>query len=133
METLLAVAIGIVIAVSVYLFLSRDLPRMLLGFILLGTGANLLLLLSGRLGSLMPALIDAAHGTLAPNSANPLPQALILTAIVIGFGLAAFGLMLALQAWRTFGTLDAEQLDDAERMDPATLSEDERDNKGAHA
>lgn len=133
METLLAIAIGVVVAVSVYLFLSRDLPRILLGFILLGTGANLLLLLSGRLGSLMPALIDTAHGTLAPGAANPLPQALILTAIVIGFGLTAFGLMLALQAWRRFGTLDAEQLTEAERMDPAELPGNEQGDSGARA
>ncbi len=133
MEILLAISIGVVIATSVYLFLSRDLPRMLLGFILLGTGTNLLLLLSGRLGSALPALIHGADGTLAATAANPLPQALILTAIVIGFGLTAFGLMLALQAWRRFGTLDAEQLHDAENIDPPTLSDDDSDANGVKA
>lgn len=125
METLLAIAIGVIVAASVYLFLSRDLPRMLLGFILLGTGANLLLLLSGRVGSIMPALIDTADGVLADGAANSLPQALILTAIVIGFGLAAFTLMLALQAYRRFHTLDAESLTAAEFIDPAVLPETE--------
>lgn len=121
MEVLLAIAIGVVFAASVYLFLARDLTRMLLGFILLGTGTNLLLLLMGRLGPLTPAVIASSAETLPADAANPLPQALILTAIVIGFGLTAFGLMLALQTWRGYGTLDAESLDEAERLDPATL------------
>lgn len=121
METLLALAIGVVIAASVYLFLSRDLPRMLLGFVLLGTGVNLTILVAGRIGPLTPALIPEGAEVLAAHAANPLPQALILTAIVIGFGLTAFALMLALQAWRRFGTLDAESLSEAEFIDPATL------------
>lgn len=121
METLLALAIGVVIAAAVYLFLSRDLPRMLLGFVLLGTGVNLSILLAGRIGPITPALIADGTDILASHAANPLPQALILTAIVIGFGLAAFALMLALQAWRRFGTLDAESLSEAEFIDPASL------------
>ena len=121
METLLAIAIGVVFAASVYLFLSRDLLRILIGFILLGAATNLLLLLSGRLGPIKPALVDVGATTLAADAANPLPQALILTAIVIGFGLAAFGLMLALQAWRRFGTLDPDEMRDAERIDAASL------------
>lgn len=123
METLLAIAIGVVFAASVYLFLARDLTRMLLGFILFGTATNLLLLLAGRLGMLIPAVIPAGADILPSTAANPLPQALILTAIVIGFGLTAFGLMLALQTWRAYGTLDAESLDEAERLDAATLPE----------
>jgi len=125
METLLAITIGVIFSASVYLFLSRDLPRILLGFILLGAGTNLAILLVGRIGSLKPALIDTADGMLGAGAANPLPQALILTAIVIGFGLAAFALMLALQTWRRFGTLEAEDLTEAERIDPPTLSSDE--------
>jgi multicomponent Na+:H+ antiporter subunit C len=127
METLLAITIGVIFSASVYLFLSRDLPRILLGFILLGAGTNLAILLVGRIGSLRPALIDTADGVLGAGAANPLPQALILTAIVIGFGLAAFALMLALQTWRRFGTLEAEDLTEAEGIDPATLSSNECD------
>src|SRR5690606_23312805 len=108
METLLAIAIGIIVTASVYLFLSRDLPRMLLGFILFSTAANLLLLLSGRIDSSMRALIVTAYGVLAAGSSNSLPQALILAAIVVGFGMVAFPLMLALLAYRRFPTLDAE-------------------------
>lgn len=120
METLLAIAVGVVFAAAVYLLLARDLTRMLLGFILFGTATNLLLLLVGRLGTLAPAVIADHANTLSAAAANPLPQALILTAIVIGFGLTAFGLMLALQTWRAYGTLDTDGLNEAEQLDPAT-------------
>lgn len=122
METLLAITIGVLMAASVYLFLSRDLPRMLLGFVLLGNAVNLTILLAGRVGSIIPAVIADGAQALPEGAANPLPQALILTAIVIGFGLTAFALILALQAWRRFGTLDAESLSEAEFIDPPTLS-----------
>lgn len=122
MQTLLAIAIGVLMAASVYLFLSRDLPRMLLGFVLLGNAVNLTTLLAGRIGSMVPAVIGDGAEVLMAEAANPLPQALILTAIVIGFGLMAFALMLSLQAWRRFGTLDAESLREAEFIDPSTLA-----------
>ncbi len=112
METLFAVAIGIVVAASVYLFLSRDLLRILLGFILFGTGVNLAILLAGRVGPVLPPLID--DRVLAAGAANPLPQALILTAIVIGFGLTAFALMLTMVAHRELGTVSAEEMGEAE-------------------
>ena len=112
METLFAVAIGIVVAASVYLFLSRDLLRILLGFILFGTGVNLAILLAGRVGPVQPPLID--DRVLAAGAANPLPQALILTAIVIGFGLTAFALMLTMVAHRELGTDSAEEMGEAE-------------------
>lgn len=126
MNVLLAVAIGVVVAVGVYLFLSRDLPRMLLGFMLFSTATNLLLLLVGRIGPITPALIEEPATTLAESAANSLPQALILTAIVIGFGMTAFTLMLALVAYRRFQTLDADALNVAESIDPPVLSNDEK-------
>lgn len=116
MQTLLAMAIGIVVSASIYLFLSRDLLRGLLGFILLGNAVNLAILLAGRIGPVQPPLIDGE--VLAAGSANPLPQALILTAIVIGFGLTAFALMLTMKAYRELGTTSAEDMDAAERVRP---------------
>ncbi len=126
MNVLLAVAIGVVVAVGVYLFLSRDLARMLLGFMLFSTATNLLLLLVGRIGPITPALIEEPATTLAESAANSLPQALILTAIVIGFGMTAFTLILALVAYRRFQTLDADALNVAESIDPPVLSNDEK-------
>ena len=121
METLFAVAIGIVVAASVYLFLSRDLLRILLGFILFGTGVNLAILLAGRVGPVQPPLID--DRVLAAGAANPLPQALILTAIVIGFGLTAFALMLTMVAHRELGTVSAEEMGEAEAARAAPAAE----------
>ncbi|BBK41342.1 cation:proton antiporter [Allostella vacuolata] len=113
METLLAIAIGAVVTASVYLFLSRDLLRMLIGFILFGTSVNLAILLAGRIGPIRPPLVDPGAAALEA-AANPLPQALILTAIVIGFGLTAFALVLVLKGHEALGTTSAEDMGEAE-------------------
>ena len=115
METLFAVAIGIVVAASVYLFLSRDLLRILLGFILFGTGVNLAILLAGRVGPVQPPLID--DRVLAAGAANPLPQALILTAIVISFSFFAFLLVLVYRAYQDLGTDNGNEMRLAEPQD----------------
>lgn len=122
METALALTIGVLVAAAAYLLLARDLPRALLGFVLLGTGANLSILASGRVGTMAPPLVASGAEALAATAANPLPQALVLTAIVIGFGLAAFALVLVMRAHAEFGTASAEDMDEAERPDevPAT-------------
>jgi multisubunit Na+/H+ antiporter MnhC subunit len=117
METALALTIGLLVAAAAYLLLARDLPRALLGFVLLGTGANLSIFAAGRIGGMAPPLVEPGAQALAAGAANPLPQALILTAIVIGFGLAAFALVLVMRAHAAFGTVAAEEMDEAERPD----------------
>lgn len=117
MHVALALTIGLLSAAAIYMFLARDLPRVLVGFVLLGVAANLVILLSGRIGSMSPPLIDAAVGTLSAGAANPLPQALILTAIVIGFGLAAFTLMLIRRSYDAFASLRSEDMDAAEAIE----------------
>lgn len=122
METALALTIGLLIAAAAYLLLARDLPRALLGFVLLGTGVNLGIFAAGRIGGMAPPLVDYGAPVLAAGAANPLPQALILTAIVIGFGLAAFALVLVMRAHAEFGSASAEDMDEAERPDHAAPS-----------
>ena len=117
METLLALSIGVLVAAAAYLLLARDLPRGLLGFVLLGTAANLTIFAAGRVGTMAPPLVEPGAQALAATAANPLPQALVLTAIVIGFGLAAFALVLVMRAHAEFGTASAEEMDAAERPD----------------
>lgn len=117
MEILLAAAIGVLVAAAAYLLLARDLPRALLGFVLLGTAANLSIFAAGRIGTMVPPLVDQGARALAADAANPLPQALVLTAIVIGFGLAAFTLVLIRSAHDTFGTVSADEMHEAERPD----------------
>lgn len=93
-----AVVVGVLYAVGTYLLLQRQLTRIVIGLALMGHGANLLLLLAGgRAGR--PPLIGGAGEAMAGNVADPLPQALALTAIVITFGVAGFLLALAYRSW----------------------------------
>lgn len=117
MEAALALTIGLLVAAAAYLLLARDLPRALLGFVLLGTSANLAIFASGRIGGMAPPLVEPGAAALVAGAANPLPQALVLTAIVIGFGLAAFALVLVMRAHAAFGTVAAEEMEEAERPD----------------
>ena len=127
MEPLLAITIGILVAASVYLFLARDLPRNLIGFILLGTAANLGIFVSGRIGSMVPPLVAPGAEAVVANAANPLPQALVLTAIVIGFGLAAFALTLIVKSHRQLGSVRSEDMTLAEpHAGVSAIAKDER-------
>ncbi|WP_237212943.1 NADH-quinone oxidoreductase subunit K [Falsiroseomonas oryziterrae] len=117
METAFALTIGVLVGAAAYLLLARDLPRALLGFVLLGTAANLSIFAAGRTGTMVPPLVAPGAEALATDAANPLPQALVLTAIVIGFGLAAFALVLVMRAHAEFGSASAEDMDEAERPD----------------
>ena len=110
MEPLLALTIGLLVAASVYLFLARDLPRNLIGFVLLSTAANLGILVSGRIGSMAPPLVARGADAVVADAANPLPQALVLTAIVIGFGLFAFALMLVYRTYASLGTVNSDEM-----------------------
>jgi multicomponent Na+:H+ antiporter subunit C len=112
-----AMALGTVIAAGTYLALSRDLLRCLIGLALLGNGINLLLFSSGRLISTTPPVIVAGATNLG-NAANPLPQALVLTAIVISFALLCFSLVMGIRLIRLAGSNDVNQLRAAEP--PAT-------------
>ena len=121
MEVLLGSLAGILMAASVWLMLSRNLIKFLLGLVLIGNVANLVIFVSGKVTYGAPPLI--AEDSLAPAApvANAVPQALILTAIVIGFGLVAFTLVLALRAYQELGTVNVDAMNVAERpmKDPA--------------
>ena len=94
MSTLLVLAISLTVSAGVWLLLSRDLYRMIVGLAILGSAANLVVFLSGNPGSLVPPVIPDGLQTLAQDAANPLTQALVLTAIVIGFALLCYALVL---------------------------------------
>ena len=98
MIVMLAVTIGVLYACGTFLLLQRALTRIVLGLAMLGHGANLLLLAGGGRAGAAPIVGsgDAASGTPV---ADPLPQALALTAIVITFGITAFLLALAYRSW----------------------------------
>lgn len=114
MEPVLAILIGVLVAVAVWLMLSRNFVRLLLGFAMLGNAVNLSIFLAGRLTRAAPPLIAEGAATFEGAYANPLPQALVLTAIVIGFGLLAFALVLAWQANVRLGTVLTDEMRIAE-------------------
>jgi multicomponent Na+:H+ antiporter subunit C len=109
----LAITVAIVAASGAYLALSRDLLRCVLGLAILGSAVNLLLFAAGRVESATPAIMLAGESTLGA-SANPLPQALVLTAIVIGFVLTCFSLVLVLRIVHTSKSDDLDAIRDAE-------------------
>ena len=110
MEVLLALVIGGLFAGGVYMLLRRSIVKLVVGLILLGHGANLLIFLMGRLTPEQAPLIPADATGLVEPFADPLPQALVLTAIVIGFGLQAFALVLVRRLYALTRTDDLDQL-----------------------
>lgn len=106
MEILMIITAGIIISVSTYLLLTRSLLRVVFGVVLLSHGVHLLILT-------MAGLTDGAPPLLTENAesyVDPLPQALILTAIVISFGVTAFLLVLGYRTYKEHDTDDLEQL-----------------------
>lgn len=109
MTITLAITIGVLYAVGTWLMLQRSLSRIVIGLAVLGHGANLLLLSAGgRAGTWPLAGADPA------TTADPLPQALALTAIVITFGVSGFLLAMAWRSWR-IGEDDAVEDDIEDR------------------
>ena len=117
MESLTALLVGLLVAASVYLMLARNFLRFLFGLILLSNAANLIIFASGRMTEGAPALVP--EGLYVPDGVvgNALPQALVLTAIVIGFGLFAFTLALAFEAYRRLRTMETEEMREAEPVE----------------
>ena len=107
MTVVLVVTAGLLCACGTYLLLARQLTRVIIGIGVLGHGVNVLLVLSGGGGG-----TPAFAGGDPERFADPLPQALVLTAIVITFGVIAFLLALAYRSWRV--TADDEVEDDVE-------------------
>jgi multicomponent Na+:H+ antiporter subunit C len=110
MEGFMSVIVGIYFAVAIYLMLSRHIIRILLGIAILGNGVNLLLFISGRVTREVPPIIGEGLDTLSAGAANPLPQALILTAIVISFSFFAFLLVLAYRTYQDLKTDDTNEM-----------------------
>lgn len=114
MEPVLALLVGVLVAASVYLMLARNILRFVFGLVLLSNAANLTIFAAGRVTRAEPPLVPDGLAAPAVEVANALPQALILTAIVIGFGLLAFTLALVFRGYRAIGTLDVDAMRHAE-------------------
>lgn len=110
MEILLAIMIGVLYAAGIYMMFRRSLVKLIIGIILLGNGANLLIFLLGRLVKGKPPIISEGTKYLSDAYADPVPQALILTAIVISFGLQAFAIVLIKRTYKVVKTEDLDQI-----------------------
>jgi multicomponent Na+:H+ antiporter subunit C len=117
MEVSLAILVGCFFVVSIYLLLSKNIIRILLGVAILGNAVNLMIFTSGRLTKEVPPIIPDGLQVPTDIIANPLPQALILTAIVISFSFFAFLLVLGFRAFQDLDTDDTEQMRFAEPVD----------------
>lgn len=116
METALAIVIGALYAISFYLMLRRSMVRLILGFIIFGQAANLLIFTAAGLTRGRPPILPAGGGAMAQPYADPLPQALILTAIVISFAMLAFTLALTLRTHNEIKTDDLDELGKGEQL-----------------
>ena len=110
MELLLALASAVLYATGIYLMMRRRLAQLIIGLGLLSNGTNLLIFSAGGLTRARPPVLPDGAEALVEPFADPVPQALVLTAIVIGFGLLAFSLVLAHRVHATVGTDDVDDV-----------------------
>lgn len=115
MHLLLAIVIGLLYAAGLYMMLRRSIVKLLIGLALLGHGANLLIFTAPGIVRGSPPLIPAGEKAMAGSVINgdftdPLPLALILTAIVISFAILAFTSVLVKRAYQEVGTDDLDEM-----------------------
>ncbi|HLV23882.1 MAG TPA: Na+/H+ antiporter subunit C [Moheibacter sp.] len=110
MELLLILLVGIFYSAGIFLMLRRSMVKLLLGLLLLGNGANIVIFLTGGLTKGKPPIIDQAEKNFTDAYADPVPQALILTAIVISFALNSFAVILLKKVYETTGSDDLDSL-----------------------
>lgn len=125
MEIVMSIVIGVCYAAAVFLLLQKRLIQVILGISLLGHATNLLIFVAAGLhGTSLPIIPEGAK-ELPATAVDPLPQALILTAIVIGLALFGFSLALAYRCVAVLEHDDIDQLTHTDYLDnPATTSDE---------
>jgi multicomponent Na+:H+ antiporter subunit C len=114
MELVLAITAGVLYGAGFYLMLRRRLAQLIIGLGLLSNGTNLLILTAGGLTRARAPIVPEGAKSVAQPFADPVPQSLVLTAIVIGFGLLAFSLVLAHRVHASTGTDDIDAIGSGE-------------------
>ncbi len=109
MEIVLAMLAGLLVAAGAYLMMSGKLLPYLFGLTMISNAANLIIFTSGRLTYAKPPLVGEGEYAIT-GAANALPQALILTAIVIGFGLLVFALTLTYRSYYVLKTIEMDEM-----------------------
>lgn len=115
MNVIMAAVVGVIFGAAVYLLLRRSIVKLIFGLVLLSQGTNLLIFFVSRFKNNYPPLVPEGLKTLQVPHADPLPQALILTAIVISFGVLAFTLVLMHRSHQTVGTDDLHMMRDTDQ------------------
>lgn len=112
MVVIMALVIGVLFSGAVYLILRRSIVKVIIGLTLLSHGVNLLIFVVGNIRRGAAPILDSEQMVLSDLSrqADPIPQALILTAIVISFGITAFVLALAYRAYQVVGKDDLDAM-----------------------
>jgi multicomponent Na+:H+ antiporter subunit C len=110
MELLIAILTAVLYAAGIYMILRRSMVKLIIGLILLGNGVNLLLFLMGKLEKGAPPIIPETAKVIEGPYDDPVPQALILTAIVISFGLQSFAIILLKRVYKVVKTDDLDQI-----------------------
>jgi len=110
MEVVFAIVIGSLYSGGLYLMMRRNLIQLIIGLSLLSHGANLLIFTAGGLRKGGAPILAEGEKAFAATPADPVPQALILTAIVISFAVTAFALVLFLRTYQTVDTDDVDEL-----------------------
>ncbi|MFT7492116.1 MAG: multicomponent Na+:H+ antiporter subunit C [Pseudohongiellaceae bacterium] len=110
MEIVLACCVGILFASATFMMLRRSSVKLVMGLIMLSNAANLVIFTSAGVVHGKPPLIDEVSKTVVTGVADPLPQALVLTAIVIAFGVLAFSVVLIRRAYEEVGNDDTNQM-----------------------
>jgi len=116
MDLLISILIGALFAAGIFCLLRRSLMKLIIGIMLLSQAANLLVFTAGGLTQDRPAFALSRTEMPPEGFADPLPQALVLTAIVIGFGLVIFSLSLLLKAYRAVGSDDINTFNQTDQI-----------------
>ncbi len=114
MNLLFAAIAGILFGCGLYMMLRRSIMRLVMGLVLIGHAANIVIFTAGGLERARPAIIPDGAEVLPAGATDPLPQALILTAIVISFGVVAFALALISRVWIVAGADDTSAFSEQE-------------------
>lgn len=110
MELILSVLVGTLFAFALYTMLRRSIVRLAIGLTLLAHAANLLIFTVSGVSRAGPPIVPEGEQAVLGGFSDPVPQALILTAIVISFGVLAFLLVLVKRVYQTVGSDDIDEL-----------------------
>jgi multicomponent Na+:H+ antiporter subunit C len=116
MNLLIAATVGVLFAAGVFCLLRRCLMRLIIGLVLMGQGVNLLVFSAGGLETGVPTIVPEGGKLPPPGAGDPMPQALVLTAIVIGFGLTVFAMTLIHRARATSGNDDVDAFNQTDQL-----------------